>query len=166
MDRHATVLQPGYVKRQGGPKKTWRTLDELYTIDPVTECWNWNLAINREGYGSIRDGKNVKYAHRFMYELMVGPIPKEKQLDHLCRNRRCVNPDHLEPVVAAVNVRRGRNAKLTPDQVIEIRSLGGTMPQREIANIFRVSSPQVCRILSGRRWHDPDDPTMDHDHRR
>ena len=50
----------------------------------------------------------AKKAHRVSWELLVGPIPEGLELDHLCRNHGCVNPDHLEPVTHAVNVRRGR----------------------------------------------------------
>lgn len=60
-----------------------------------------------DGYGSVwRDGRMVS-AHRAMYELMIGPVPDGLELDHLCRNRRCCNPGHLEAVTHAENVRRG-----------------------------------------------------------
>jgi hypothetical protein len=81
-------------------------------------CWNWTAALDHGGYGHFRaDGKTVR-AHRFSYELHVGPIPVGLQIDHLCRNTRCVNPDHLEAVTGRVNTRRGfgptaRNARKT-----------------------------------------------------
>ncbi len=59
------------------------------------------------GYGTVRAGGKVKKAHRAMYELMVGPIPEGLEIDHLCRNRVCVNPGHLEPVSRLENIRRG-----------------------------------------------------------
>lgn len=71
-------------------------------------CWEWQGVIVRGGYGAIDDGKGVKlFAHRVAYELLVGPIPAGLQLDHLCRNTRCVRPDHLEAVTPRENYLRG-----------------------------------------------------------
>ena len=75
-------------------------------------CWNWKLATNAQGYGyCFRKGWRG-YAHRFAYTELVGPIPKGLQLDHLCRNPGCVNPDHLEAVTGLENMRRGVSARL------------------------------------------------------
>lgn len=71
------------------------------------ECIIWTAYVNETGYGKFRaDGKSVR-AHRYAYELEVGPIPVGLVLDHLCRNTRCVNPAHLEPVTLRENFRRG-----------------------------------------------------------
>ena len=71
-------------------------------------CWLWQGAITDRGYGCFRN-REGKYrgAHRFSYEEHVGPIPDGLVLDHLCRVRNCVNPDHLEPVTAKTNSQRG-----------------------------------------------------------
>lgn len=77
------------------------------------ECWVWGGALNVNGYGAFRssgkDPRNIR-AHRFAYEMLVGPIPDGMELDHLCRNRPCCNPAHLEPVTGRVNIMRGKGA--------------------------------------------------------
>jgi len=70
-------------------------------------CWPWTACRSSDGYGHIRIEGSVYKAHRVVYELMVGPIPVGLEIDHLCRNRACVRPDHLEPVTKTTNVRRG-----------------------------------------------------------
>jgi len=75
--------------------------------DLNTGCWRWTAAIKGNGYGnSWLDGRNQP-AHRVIYQLLIGKIEAGLDLDHLCRNRICVNPDHLEPVTRSVNLKRG-----------------------------------------------------------
>lgn len=81
------------------------------------QCWVWTDKPDN-GYGRFWLNKKSELAHRFSYLIWVGSIPLDKQLDHLCRNRGCVNPKHLEPVSIAENVLRGeglsaKNARKT-----------------------------------------------------
>ena len=80
-------------------------IEDKFTIGDG--CWEWTAAKMRAGYGELSiNGKGGQYAHRELYEYMVGPIPDELELDHLCMNKSCVRPDHLEPVTHKENMRR------------------------------------------------------------
>ena len=76
-----------------------------YTVMP-DGCWTW-LRPTDNGYGRFWIKGRTALAHRISYEMHVGPIPAGLQIDHLCRNRGCINPSHLEPVTIAENVLRG-----------------------------------------------------------
>ena len=75
-------------------------------------CWVWVGSVDPAGYGKVYIGERatMRYAHRVSYELFVGEIPPGLTVDHLCRNRSCVNPEHLEVVTLRENVLRGEGA--------------------------------------------------------
>ena len=75
--------------------------------DPETGCWNWQAWTTRGGYGKFKVDGHTRVSHRWYYQQVVGPVPAELQLDHLCRNRACCNPEHLEPVTCRENLLRG-----------------------------------------------------------
>ncbi len=76
-------------------------------VDLVTGCWIWSGVRLPSGYGVISRGVGRRmYAHRAMYEYFKGPIPSGHEIDHRCRNKSCVNPEHLEAVIRRVNTQR------------------------------------------------------------
>jgi hypothetical protein len=103
-------------------------------------CWEWPLARKSDGYPIVGWDGRTRHAHRVAYEFLVGPIPDGLTLDHLCRNRGCVNPDHLEPVTHQENCRRARKDycahghELTPENTY-IRPSNGRRACRECGRI-------------------------------
>ena len=70
-------------------------------------CWEWTGSLNNKGYGQVGHGGKTSSTHRVAYTLLVGAIPDGLHIDHLCRNRSCCNPDHLEAVPLRTNTLRG-----------------------------------------------------------
>jgi len=79
----------------------------------TNSCWEWLACKDKDGYGHFKlKNKNIA-AHRVAYELINGKIPEELEIDHLCHNRKCVNPNHMETVTHKTNIKRGSNATRT-----------------------------------------------------
>lgn len=121
-----------------------------------TPCWVWQLATQPNGYGHLGVRANQGGAHRWYWEQRYGPIPAGAHVDHLCRVRVCVNPDHMELVTCAENARRGDNAKLDYEAVDEIKRLRATgCTQREVADRFGICRQTVSDIERGLTWSAP-----------
>jgi hypothetical protein len=80
----------------------------LAKVIPIPEhpCWEWGGQIGDRGYGRVKAWAKKRRAHIVVWELLRGPIPEGLELDHCCGNKRCVNPEHLEPVTHLENVHR------------------------------------------------------------
>lgn len=120
-----------------------------------TPCWLWGGRFDRNDYGTVYDSKSGKqtYAHLLFYEKHIGVVSFELELDHLCENRWCVNPSHLEPVTHAVNVQRSRSAKFTMELANEVRNLhlkGSTI--LHLAAVYKVSESTIWKIVGNRTW--------------
>lgn len=142
MPRHKNPLSP-----------TERFLT-MFTVSSVSShacspCWEWVSRLTGNGYGQMWDSdkRTTVMAHRFSYEYHVGPIPKGMQIDHLCRNRICVNPGHFELATPKINTLRStsnsaKNALVT--HCIRGHPLSGK-------NLYRTKFGRVCRECSKRR---------------
>jgi len=87
-------------------------LEDLSIPIPFCGCRAWLGSLTKDGYGQfLADGRRSVSAHKAAYELVYGPVPDGLELDHLCRVRCCINPEHLEPVTHAENIRRGEYRK-------------------------------------------------------
>lgn len=123
-----------------------------------TPCWVWQRVTRGGGYGRMHNGKGkAEQAHRVYYERRFGAIPAELDLDHLCRVRRCINPEHMEPVTRKVNIRRGCRTKVTREMLLAIRELTASgLSSRKVGAKVGLSNCHVSRILRGERWADID----------
>ncbi len=102
------------IKRPKKPahERFWVRVDKEGPLPPTFRnrgrCWTWTGGLINTGYGMFHPTKGSGVlTHRYAYEALVGPIPEGLCIDHLCRNRRCCNPAHLEPVTMRENTRRG-----------------------------------------------------------
>jgi hypothetical protein len=118
-----------------------------------TPCWAWTGPLTAgTGYGYANINSRRVGSHRAMYEHHKGLIPDGLELDHLCRVRHCVNPEHLEPVTRRENVRRGKRTKLTAGIVRTIRR--SSESKQVLAAEFGVAVHQIYCVQTYRAWRD------------
>lgn len=120
-----------------------------YVVD-ANGCWVWQRGMVANGYGAIKRDGYQGVAHRWYYERDRGPIPNGLQLDHLCRNRLCVNPAHLEPVTQTENIRRGTGTKLTQADADAIRA--SDERHVDLARRYGVTPTQIYVIRKNLEW--------------
>ena len=120
-------------------------------------CWEWQAFVGkRDGYGRFHVLNKPRLAHRISWQLLRGPIAPGLQVDHLCKNRRCVNPSHLEPVTAHINVMRSDSPRLT-----SLRAAAVThcpygheyTPQNTYVSPVNTRRCRVCQRASVSRAH-------------
>lgn len=116
-------------------------------------CWDFRGEKTRLGYVRFWIKQERFLAHRFAYVLMRGPIEPGMEIDHLCWNRSCCNPEHLSQKTHSANCRSKRNSKLTAADVEEIRrrrSSGETV--RSLMESFRVSDTMIYNVINRKAW--------------
>lgn len=109
-------------------------------------CWDWQSCLDRVGYGRFwYEGAQIS-AHRFIYERLFGAIPNGLEFDHLCRNVRCVNPFHLEPVTHRENVRRGLTPEISRQRQLNKTHCPHGHPYNKVNTMLTKEGFRNCRI--------------------
>lgn len=126
------------------------TLPDFYIPEPNTGCWLWTGNLSGWGYGRFESAGKSYSAFRVAWANKFGPIPEGKQLDHCCRVRSCVNPDHLEPVTRKENILRGNAAPAKHARKIACHRSHAFDSQN--TRINRDGS-RACRACDRIKWH-------------
>lgn len=127
------------------------TIEErfLQKVEIKNECWEWQGKLDKNGYGRFAvNRKNIR-SHRFSYEFYIGKIPNGLVIDHLCRNKRCVNPKHLEPVTNKENILRGLGLASLNSK--KIYCINGHLLKNKNLYVQKKTGKRFCRECDRRR---------------
>lgn len=115
-----------------------------YVREVESGCWEWVGTLQRNGYSSFYYRGKIVRGHRWSYEHFTAPIPQGKEIDHLCRNRKCVNPAHLEPVTSKENARRAMRTHCVNGHAFTPENIYMHDGKRHC---------RECRRIRGREYH-------------
>ena len=115
-------------------------------------CWSWIASKNNYGYGQFPVGYSKHAAHRMSYEMFSGPIATGMQIDHLCRNRSCVNPAHMEVVTQAENMRRGGGVAAENGRRTSCRSGHAYSKENTYRWVDKYGSHRRCKTCDSNRY--------------
>lgn len=127
-------------------------------VQPFEGCWEWQGAINLQGYGRFKIAGRIVGPHQWVYEQTRGAVPPGAWVSHTCGNVACVKPDHLtlsdRSSAALAAYREGRAGKLTPDKAREIRARyrAGETNISALARAYRVARQTITDVVQGRSW--------------
>ena len=137
------------------PRPPHRALVKLGATE--SSCWEWIGTKTRNGYGKKQFAARTWLAHRWLWSMILGPIPEGMVIDHTCSNPGCVNPRHLRVTTQAENVRAGVSTVLTEGDVAEVREmLSDGFTHAEIGAKFGVSRATIKSIAAGESWGAPE----------
>jgi hypothetical protein len=125
---------------------------EFHIRRDSTGCWLWTGVLGVDGYARVSVGGRLRSAHRTSYEVHVGPIPEGLQIDHLCRVRHCVNPEHLEPVTAQTNTRRGQTIAAKHAATTHCPQGHEYTPENTYSSKRGERDCRQCRRVHSREW--------------
>lgn len=120
---------------------------ELSPVAMSDFCWAWTGCLNSRGYGCVAVRGKSQLAHRVSYELLAGPIPTGLHIDHLCLNKRCINPAHLEPVTPLENTRRALDVR-GRDRCVNGHPMAGLNLVIRHRNGWEYRTCRMCQILT------------------
>lgn len=145
--------QVTYGHHPSAEQRFWSKVNKRGSMPPQSVapglCWEWTAAKTTGGYGQFWVNPHKVVSHRFAYEQLVGEIPEGLQLDHLCRNRACVNPRHLEPVTQQVNIFRGFS--IATSNRLKTHCPQGHPYSAENTYIHPKNNGRICRACARQR---------------
>ena len=125
--------------------------------DEPNGCWVWTGSVDTRGYGmthTLTSELRMIRAYRLSYQLLVGPVPVGLELDHLCKNRRCCNPAHLEAVTHAVNTRRSDNPLARNARKTHCKHGHEFTPENTLMRSWGGRECRECRRLTSHAYND------------
>jgi hypothetical protein len=122
-------------------------------VNKTETCWLWTAGRTPAGYGSFfaREPKRIEYAHRIAWQLVNGPLPSDLVIDHLCRVRHCVNPEHMELVTRGENNRRGIARERRIAQAKTVTHCKRGHPFDETNTHIATTGKRICRTCNRER---------------